>query len=53
LVTHIKIYFWLGRGVGRKEGDCQVICGRERSEGFLHRDKLKYRVLMMVVTETE
>ena len=33
-----------------KEGDCQVICGRVRSEGFLCRGKLKYRVLMMVAT---
>ena len=28
-------------GVDWKEGDCQVICGRVRSEGFLCRDKLK------------
>jgi len=41
------------KGVDWKEGDCQVICGRVRSEGFLCRDKLKYRVLMMVVTEAE
>ena len=40
-------------GVDWKDGDCQVICGRVRSEGFQCRDKLKYRVLMMVVTETE
>jgi len=41
------------KGVDWKEGDCQVICGRVRSEGFLCRDKLKNRVLMMVVTEAE
>ena len=38
---------------GRREGNCQVICGRVRSEGFLCRDKLKYRVLMMVDTQTQ
>ena len=36
------------KGVDWKEGDCQVICGRVRSEGFLCRDKLKYRVLSRV-----
>ena len=41
------------KGVDWKERDCQEICDRVRSEGFLCRDKLKYRVLMMVVTETE
>ena len=40
--------FWIGK-VDWKEGDCQVICGMVRSEGFLCRDKLEYRVLMMVV----
>jgi len=35
------------------EGDYQVIYGRVRSEGLLCRDKSKYRVLMMVVSETE
>ena len=49
---HISRYVW-DREVDWKEGDCQVICGRVRSEGFLCRDKLKYRVLIMVVTETE
>jgi len=48
LVTNIKICFWIGKElIGRKE----IV--RVRSEGFLCRDKLKYRVLMMVVTETE
>jgi len=50
---HISRYVLDNLGVDWKEGDCQVICDRVRSEGFLCRDKLKYRVLMMVGTETE
>ena len=30
-----------------------MICGKVRSEGLLCRDKLKYSVLRMVVTEAE
>ena len=43
--------FWDRTGVDWKEGDCQVICGRVRSEGFLCRDKFK--IVMILVTETE
>ena len=50
---HISRYVLDREGVNWKEEDCQVICGRVRSEGFLCRDKLKYRVLMTVVTETK
>ena len=40
------ICFWIDKElINWKEGDCQVICGRVRYEGFLCRDKLKYRVL--------
>ena len=46
---HISRYVLDRFGVDWKERDC----GRGKSEGFLCRDKLKYRVLIMVVTETE